>query len=193
MNIQKPYRYAGLKTRLKASAFDYLIIAGYIVLLAAITFTVVRISSLMGLSLDWPANPYLADLLAFVTLILPVIIYFSLQESSSKQATWGKKKAGIRVVTGDKERISRKQAVFRSILKFIPWQIAHTCIFQLRGSGAGNDGLSPIIIGGFVLVYLLAAFYLLSIHLSGNHTSPYDRITGTFVVINQAESYRPET
>ena len=38
------------------------------------------------------------DVIAFFTLVLPTILYFTLQESSARQATWGKRKIGIRVV-----------------------------------------------------------------------------------------------
>ena len=45
------------------------------------------------------ASPVVMDAIAFLTLILPVILYFTLQESSPRQATWGKRKAGIRVAS----------------------------------------------------------------------------------------------
>ena len=86
--------YAGFIKRLKAFGFDYLLIVGYIILLAAGTMAVIKISGFFGLSLRWPENPLLADLMAFVTLVLPVILYFTLQESSPKQATWGKTQSG---------------------------------------------------------------------------------------------------
>ena len=59
---------------------------------------VVKISGLLGTPLQWP-EIHFGDLMAFITLVLPVILYFTLQESSPKQSTW-KRKAGIRVVTG---------------------------------------------------------------------------------------------
>jgi len=37
-------------------------------------------------------NRILIDLIVFLILVLPVILYFTLQESSSRQASWGKRK-----------------------------------------------------------------------------------------------------
>jgi uncharacterized RDD family membrane protein YckC len=44
--------------------------------------------------------------LTFLTLVLPVILYFCFQESSLTQATWGKRKLGLRVVTAIGARLS---------------------------------------------------------------------------------------
>ena len=125
--------YAGFIKRLKAFGFDFLLIVGYIILLAVGAMAVIKISGFFGLSLRWPENPLLADLLAFITLVLPVILYFSLQESSPKQATWGKNKTGLRVVNANGGTLTQRQAFVRSLIKMIPWQIAHTCLFHIPG------------------------------------------------------------
>jgi uncharacterized RDD family membrane protein YckC len=176
-NIQS----AGFAKRLKAFAFDYLIICGYIIMLTVATLAVIKIAGLMGLSLRWPENPLLADLMAFVTLILPVILYFALQESSPKQATWGKRKAGIRVVNTNGETLTRTQAFVRSLVKFLPWQIAHTCLFQ----GLAATVLPPAVIVGYILVYLLAGIYIASALISKKHRTPYDWVAGSYVIVEK--------
>ena len=65
---------AGFVPRLKAFAFDYLLISGYIILLTAATFAVTQAAELLGFALRWPDNPFLADQMAFITLVLPVIL-----------------------------------------------------------------------------------------------------------------------
>jgi hypothetical protein len=54
-------QYAGFLKRLKAFGFDYLLICACIILLAGITFMVVRTSDLIGFPLRWPENPFRAD------------------------------------------------------------------------------------------------------------------------------------
>ncbi|UCD41055.1 MAG: RDD family protein, partial [Chloroflexota bacterium] len=117
-------QYAGFGTRLKAFGFDYLLIAAYILLLFGVTLTILRMMNALGRPVSLPGNPLLGDLTAFVTLVLPVILYFSLQESSSRQSTWGKRKWGLLVVNGKGERLTFGLAFIRSFLKFLPWQIA---------------------------------------------------------------------
>lgn len=180
-NIQ----YAGFAKRLKAFGFDYLIICGYLFLLTGVTMAVVKVSSLVGLPLRWPENPILADLLAFVTLILPVILYFTVQESSSKQSTWGKRKVGIRVVNADESTLTRSQAFVRSLTKVIPWQIAHTCLFHIPGWPMAATTVPPMVTDGLVLVYVLAGIYIAAALITKKHRTPYDWAAGSYVIIDK--------
>jgi len=179
------FQYAGFAKRLKAFAFDYIIIFSYILSLIAMTLAVSRISGFLGLSLRWPENPILADLIAFITLVLPVILYFTLQESSPKQSTWGKRKAGIRVVNVDGGRLTRGQAFVRSLVKMFPWQIAHTCLFHIPGWPFAVTTILPAITGGFILLYTLAGIYIAAALITKKHRTPYDWVSGSYVVVNQ--------
>lgn len=179
------FQYVGFRKRLKAFAFDYLLICGYIVLLTTVTMAVIRISGFLGLSLRWPENPILADLMAFITLVLPVILYFTLQESSSKKSTWGKRKAGIRVVNTDGETLTRWQAFIRSVVKMIPWQIGHTCLFHIPGWPFAVTTIPPAVIGGFILLYALVGIYIASVFVSKKRRTPYDWVAGSYVVIEK--------
>ena len=177
------FQYAGFAKRLKAFAFDYLIIFGYIILLTTVTMAVNKISGLLGLSLQWPENPILADLMAFVTLVLPVVLYFTFQESSSKQSTWGKRKAGIRVVNADGGRLTRRQAFVRSLVKMIPWQVAHTSLVHVPGLPFAVTTIPPAVTAGFILVYVLAGIYLATVFISKKRRTPYDWAAGSYVIV----------
>ena len=178
-------QYAGFAKRLKAFALDYLLISGYILLLAAVSMAAIKISWWLGLSLRWPKNPILADLMAFVTLILPVALYFTLTESSLNQATWGKRKAGLRVVNADDRKLTRKQANIRALVKLLPWQIAHTCLFHIPGWPLAVTTIPPWVTFGFVLVYLLVGIYAASALISKKHRTPYDWAAGSYVIVEE--------
>lgn len=124
---------ASLSKRMLAFALDYLVILAYIAALAAVTLGVNWVFGKLGYALTFPENPLLGELIAFITLILPVILYFSLQESAPGGATWGKRKIGIRVVNASGSSLTRKQALVRSLVKLLPWQTAHTCLFHVPG------------------------------------------------------------
>jgi uncharacterized RDD family membrane protein YckC len=175
-------RYTSFAKRLKAFAFDYLIICGYIIILVAVTLVVVKTTGFMGLALHWPENPLVADLIAFVTLVLPIILYFTLQESSSKQATWGKEKTGIRVVNIYGGTLTRAQAFTRSLVKLIPWQIAHTCLYHIPGWPLTVTVVPLGVIAGFVLLYVLVGIYFASALISKKHRTPYDWVAGAYVI-----------
>lgn len=177
------FLYAGFTKRLKAFVFDYIIIFGYILSLAAVTMAVIRTSGFLGLSLRWPENPNLANLMAFITLVLPVVLYFTLQESSSKQATWGKRKAGIRVVNANGGTLTRGQAFVRSLVKVIPWQIAHTNLFHIPGWPFAMTVVPPFAIAGFILLYALAGIYIATVLVTKKRRTPYDWVSGAYVVV----------
>jgi uncharacterized RDD family membrane protein YckC len=173
---------AGFAKRLKAFAFDMLPIGGYIIVLFGITMGVIKAMDLLGRPLHLPENPLLGDLIAFLSLVLPVILYFTLQESSSRGATWGKRRAGLQVVASRQERLARWRAFVRSSLKFLPWQIAHTSLFHWEGWPLAPAEPTPMVIAGFGLAYLLVAIYILSALISKKNRTPYDWAAGSFVV-----------
>lgn len=183
--IRSDFHYAGFGKRLRAFAFDYLLICGYIVLLTAVTMAIIGIGGFLGLALHWPENPILADLMAFVTLVLPVILYFTLQECSSKQSTWGKRKAGIRVVNADGGTLTRWQAIIRSLVKMIPWQIGHTSLFHIPSWPLSVTTIPPAVIGGFILLYTLVGIYITSAFVSKKRRTPYDWASGSYVIVEK--------
>jgi len=168
-------QYVGLSRRIMAFALDFIFIGGYILLLLCIGFGINTASD--GISLF--ESPVAMNVLAFCVLVLPVIIYFSIQESSSYQATWGKRKVKIKVVNTHGVRISLFQAIIRSAIKFLPWQIAHTSVIYLWfGYQSQILLLIALFAQGLVVIYFIC------IWLEKKHRAIYDLIAGTFVANN---------
>ncbi len=182
---------AGLLLRLKAFGFDYLPIAAYILLLFGGTLGVIRLLDFLGRPLRWPQSPLVNDAIAFLTLVLPVALYFGLQESAARGATWGKRKAGLRVVDASGRVLSRKRALLRALAKLLPWQIAHTSLYHVPGWPAAPDISSPWVVFGFALAYLLAGAYLASALLSNRRRTLYDRLAGSYVIVSRPPAAGP--
>ncbi len=175
-------RFAGLKKRLVAFGFDFLIIFAYVLVLLGIGIGIaVTIGPLEQIHPVFD-SPVFMDVIAFLVLVLPVALYFTLQESSSRQATWGKRKAGIQVVNAGGGRLTGKQAFFRSLLKLLPWQIAHTSIFHIEGWPLAPVETTSLVITGFALVYVLVGAYAVSMLVSKKHRTPYDWLAGSYVI-----------
>ncbi len=167
-------RPAGFRPRAIATALDFLLLAAYALLLFGLATLVIQTTDLEE-GLD---SPLARDLLAFVTLIVPVILYFALQESSARQATIGKRRAGLQVVSAaGGGRLSLPRALLRSALKFLPWQMAHTAVFQIS---AGNE--SAAIWALSIVAQLLVVVYALALWLDRRRRTPYDRLAGTAVI-----------
>lgn len=119
--------YPPFKKRVYAFLLDYILIVIYGVFVVGTLSLVFRpyISPLFSVS------PVTAEWTGFFMMTLPVSLYFILTERSNLQGSWGKKKLGLCVVNTEGERISLWQSIIRTVVKFLPWEISHFCIWRL--------------------------------------------------------------
>jgi uncharacterized RDD family membrane protein YckC len=171
------HSYAGLWVRVWAFAFDYIAIALYLVVVTVLSL------ALGAVFPDIPrvlfGNPLSGQISGFFAITLPVTLYFGLLEASPWQASWGKRRKGLQVVRTDGGRLSGARSLGRTALKFIPWELAHTCIWQV--SFAPQEP-SMLITAGFVLVWVLVGANVVSLLVSKRHQTLYDRLADTCVV-----------
>jgi uncharacterized RDD family membrane protein YckC len=174
--------FANLRLRFVAFLLDYLIIAAYIVVLIVVS-VLLGFGPLQQTFQSLFANPNSGEISAFLLLVLPVILYFALFESSSWQATWGKRKVGLRVMNTYGERLSFGRSLVRSFIKFLPWELAHACLWRIPGWPL-NPQTPPLIIStGLVLVWVIVGAYVISMLVSQKHQTLYDMIAGSYVVL----------
>lgn len=171
--------YAGLGRRIVAFVLDFLIIGGYILILFAVGVSVKAVTG----KISFLESPITMNILAFFSLVLPVVLYFTLQERSSQQATWGKRCVKIKVVNAQGGRMYLWQSGLRSAIKFIPWQLAHTCVIYIW---FGNQ--SPIFLIGALAAQGLVISYMICQWISKRHQAPYDWLAGAFVVTVPTEN-----
>ena len=168
--------YAGFWKRAGAFALDYIAILGYLIGVVLLSLLVDAFSD----ASQWLfADRVGAQLVAFLIVTLPVTLYFAISESSPSQATWGKRRLKLKVTAGDGHRISFWRSLARTLLKFIPWELSHTLIWQLYFS----PQIESIWINyGFTLVYLLIGLNIASLLLTKSHQTLYDFLTNTYVI-----------
>nr|WP_283094564.1 RDD family protein [Paenibacillus sp. ATY16] len=160
-------------TRIIAFLWDYVIIAGYIVFLIGVSYLIRPL--LIPL---FTTDPILAEVTGFLFITLPVYLYFALCEGSASHATWGKRKMGI-VVTGiHGQSIGLGSSLFRSALKFVPWELAHFTVWHMVIPTNYSDSFYYSLLG---TVYGLALLYLISPLWSKNRQTLYDYISGTVI------------
>lgn len=171
---------AGLWPRAKAFAVDYLFIAAYLIALTG-AVAGLRHTPLRRTFATVYGNPYSAQLTDALLFDAPVMLYFALFEASHWQATPGKRRIGLQVVTNSGARLSLPRALARILLKFLPWEIAHTSIWHTPGwpSHAEPTALNYVAYGS---VYALAAVYIVTLLTSHTRQPLYDRWTHTRVI-----------
>ncbi|MTH53397.1 hypothetical protein GKZ89_08205 [Bacillus mangrovi] len=104
-------------------------------------------------------------------LVLPVVLFFAYAESSVHQGTPGKRFAGLKVVNDRGNRISFFQALIRSCVKFLPWELAHYGIWQMVFSPNVEEPHTLIVL---IASNLLAIVYFVLPFLNRKRKSVHD-------------------
>ncbi|MEV6159729.1 RDD family protein [Nonomuraea sp. NPDC052129] len=112
---------AKLRPRLVAADWDYLVIVGWLALLAVV-FVPLRLAGVRPFD---GLGTVGGDLLITALTVLPVGAYLIIGEAGRHQATWGKRRAGLAVVTTRGARPGAARIVMRNAVKVLPWQCGH--------------------------------------------------------------------
>ncbi|MFC5650710.1 RDD family protein [Paenibacillus solisilvae] len=159
--------------RILSFLWDYILIAGYIILLVGVFYLARPI--LVPL---FTAGPLPSEITGFLFITLPVYLYFAVCEGSKMHATWGKQKMGIIVAGVNGRPFGLGSSLLRSALKFLPWELAHFTIWHMVTPTGYADS---IIYALLAAVYGLVIIYLLSPLMSKRNQTVYDFIAGSVV------------
>jgi uncharacterized RDD family membrane protein YckC len=174
----------GFFRRIGALLIDYALILGWMAVVAAISAGVALASGGYANWLAWGTG--VAQLLGFVVLVLPVGIYLFVTESSARQATVGKRALRLRVVAGDGSRPPAWRILVRTIVKLLPWEIAHFFVWHTVAAASGDGVFPPWLIVGLVVADVLPVAYVLTVLIEPRRRGPHDLVAGTRVVISPA-------
>jgi uncharacterized RDD family membrane protein YckC len=110
--------HAGFWLRVGAYIIDFIIIM-IIAFVIGVGLGILFYTNSPGYNANVFSSP--GFLAMFYVIFIPIIIlYFALQESSSKQATLGKRAVHVKVISLEGNRISFGKAAIRTIVRFIP-------------------------------------------------------------------------
>src|SRR5690625_1402500 len=167
--------YAPFKKRIYAFLIDYLLIALYGIIVVGTISIVCRpyVEPLFS------SSPVTAQLTGFFMTTLPVSLYFILCEWSKWQGTFGKRKMGIRVVDNIGQRIGLRHSTVRTVIKFLPWEVAHFGIWRLM-LPSNIPEMTVLII--LIAVYLAILVYLITPFTNKEKKNVYDWVAGTKVI-----------
>jgi len=146
-------------------AVDWLVV----VLWGGVLFGVVMMAT--GSNPQRPADPWTAQAIGFVTMTVPVTLYFALCESSMLQASLGKRLLGLIVSRETGERLELGSALLRNALKFVPWEFGHTVAQQAAYSS--DAGMPTWVWGPLVVAVGGPVWWLVAMMTTGR--TPYDR------------------
>lgn len=168
---------AKLKKRILAVFIDWLIIVAYALCLLGVmllfyTFVLKgfpKINELQG------------NLISFFSLLFPVLLYFIIFENSSKHASIGKRKMGLKLASTSGE-LQFWQPIIRNIIKFIPWQLAHMVLYN----GFAHDNKATMFLWICIIgTYGIAIINVVCTLIRKDRRALHDLLAGTIVVENE--------
>ena len=107
------------------------------------------LGSIVGLVLyftvgfEWIQNGWLFWAYVFTVVSLPLWLYYSLFESSARQATIGMRLLGLRVTGLNGERISFGRALLRTVVKLIPFESIMRYVFTCAVAASRTRRSAP--------------------------------------------------
>ncbi len=160
--------------RLIAFLIDYLILGCYagVLALCALRFHLhERVDS-----------PWASLAIGFLSLTLPVILYFTLMENGRKQSTFGKRAMRLVVTSASHKKATLAQLAIRNMLKFLPWEIAHIGVHWAFFYSRQSVNPPVWVWIPLVVSQVLAVVYLIGIAFSANQQGLYELASRTRVL-----------
>ena len=164
-------------SRLAAWFVDWLLVLGWVAVTAAVGVPLFLGGYGGGLSV------VALNVIATLAVVVPVTVGMAVLESSAREASIGKRARRLIVVTvSTSRRISRSRALVRNVLKIaLPWMVGHAAVFEIVATSTA--GAVPVSIWMVTAcAYILPIVYVVSLFIGSGRT-PYDRVSGTIVVV----------
>ena len=134
-----------------------------------------------GVVADWLIHHNLFLLWAwiFLTISLPIWIYFILNESGSRQATLGKSLLGLKVTDLAGNRLKAGTSTWRTICKLAFFEIGHLSL--IFPTPALQDPEPSFRVGLVILIGLMVFYFVLTL-ITPRRQSLHDLVVKTLVV-----------
>lgn len=133
----------------------------------------------------WADRGIVVWIVVLGTVSLPVYLYFALLESGRRRATLGKRLARIEVVGDDGAPIRFPRAFLRTLVKLIPWEVAHATMLLPKPLWAADA--EAVARPGFMFSTLLVGAWLVTLMLTPRSQSVHDLVVRTLVVPRREE------
>ncbi|MDH3398753.1 MAG: RDD family protein [Acidimicrobiia bacterium] len=133
-----------------------------------------------GVVADWLGDRlFLLWVWIFVTISLPIWLYFILFESGPRQATLGKSLLGLQVTDMAGNPLKRTRATLRTASKLAFFEIGHLTL--LFPTPLFDDPEPSFRVGIIVVMALMIVYFVVAL-VTPRHQSVHDLVTKTLVV-----------
>lgn len=179
---------AGFAVRLAAFLIDILVVCAAVVVL--LQFVLDPLRSVLGPG--WARVGWFYIGYTLLTVSLPIWLYFTGYEAGDEHATLGKRWLGLTVAGASGTPPSFGRAFLRTIVKLLPFEVAHVVIavpanpfidpLTSRLIIPGMQELGGSVLAGLLIALLLLGATMLSAALHPDRRALHDLVAGTWVV-----------
>lgn len=164
--------------RISAFMIDFLLI----VLYAAFLYLIMMVFFPDFVENQTGSTPVKMQIVGFITLTLPVFLYAYLTEKSPREATIGKRWMKLMVVSANP---SKPRKIFlRNLLKYLPWEMAHTGVHWLFFNGNDKADLPIWVWMMLATPQVIVLLFFITIVIYKGQSSFYDRIANTRIILH---------
>jgi uncharacterized RDD family membrane protein YckC len=125
----------------------------------------------------------------FLTISLPMWLYFILNESGPRQASLGKSLLGLKVTDLEGSRLTVTTAAWRTVCKLAFFEIGHLSF--LFPTPLFDEPDPSFRVGIVILIALMLSYFVVTL-ITPRHQSIHDLIVKTLVVRREAEAKEPK-
>ena len=133
----------------------------------------------IGMTDSWFEQSWNLQSYVWITISIPVWLYFTYFDSVRSKGTYGKRVMGLTVLDNNNQRIGLWKSFQRAILKLLPWELSHVGIIFPTPMYFEEEPSVRVL--SIVAITLLIA-YTLSIILNSDNRSLYDNLLRTKVI-----------
>ncbi len=164
-----------LTRRIIAFSIDYVLILFY----AGLLFLSSLLFQYLSAKEFGDPGPLNGQLIGFFLLTLPVFLYFFFSEKSKQKGTIGKRITNIQVEIVENKPTATQQLFVRNLIKFLPWEIAHTGVHWVISYSRNNEQTPIWVYTLLIIPQVVMIFYFITILKTKGNGSFYDKIAGT--------------
>ena len=160
------------------SYFIDCIIAFAVVMLIIQWAILSHLRGFFGITDLWLQSSENMQLYVLTSISIPVWIYFAYFDSKKSKGTFGKRIFNLEVKDTKNQKLSFGRSLCRTIIKLLPWEIAHMGVIFPTPIYYENDPSVRVL---SYVGLLLFAVYVISIWTDSRKRAIYDKLMGTIV------------
>jgi uncharacterized RDD family membrane protein YckC len=128
--------------------------------------------------LGFPSTGFQIYIRIIISFSIPIWIYFIISDISKNGTTLGKKLMKLQVKTIDEKNLTIRNALIRTAIKLIPWELTHLTFFGLSGNWGDFSTIQIVLV---IITYIMIFIYVYFMIRTKGKRGIHDLVAKTIV------------